>query len=235
MRTPTTARACGLALSLLLLASPARAEERQVEVLGVAGIRPGGAASEARQRAIRDGISQAVYRVVAEELPALDAENAGSVGRRLFGKQARDYVTRFRVVEDRGTRPKQLTTLPRATHEYLVVVSATVDQRQVRERLRRAGMLAPTGDGSLRRVRLTLEALPSYAAYEAVRQALVDQLQAESALPIEFSAGRVVLEVVTRESGQRLLDRLSRAQIASLRIEPLEAGDREARAAVRSP
>ncbi len=146
--------------------------------------------------------------------------------------KARDYVTRFRVIEDQGTRPLQLSTLPRATHEYLVLVEASVDSRQVRDRLRRAGMLEPAGQNSLRRVHLTLEQLPSYAAYEAVREALVDQLQAESVQPVEFTASRVVLEVVTRESGQRLLERLAGAQIPLLRIEPLEAADRQARAAV---
>jgi hypothetical protein len=223
----------GLGLALVALVAPAAAEERTVEALGVAGIRPGDRVGAARQNAVGYGIAQAVYRVVAEELPALDAENAYSVGRRLFGSGAREYVTRFRVVEDRGTRPKQLSTLAGATHEYVVLVEAAVDASQVRDRLVRAGMLQPAGQGALRRVQLTLESLPSYAAYQAVREVLVDQLQAQSAVPVEFTAGRVVLEVITRDPGGRLLDRLVATRIGPYQVEPLAAGERTARAAVR--
>ena len=94
-------------------------------------------------------------------------------------------------------------------------------------------MLAPAGQASLRRVHLTLEELPNYAAYEVIRAALTGQLQAESAQPIEFSQGRVVLEVVTRESGERLMARLAQARIAALRVDPLDSGDRHARGRVR--
>ncbi len=220
-------------LALTLFAASAGAELRTVDSLGVAGIRPGDAVDGARQNAVRYGVAEAVYRVVSEELPALDAEEARAVGRRLFSKKTRDYVTRFRVVEDRGTRTKQLTTLSGATHEYVVLVRAVVDVGPIRERLVRAGMLAPPGQGALRRVRLELETLPSYAAYEAIQETLVGQLKAQSALPIEFARGRVVLEVVTREHGERLLSRLAASPPPGLQLEPLEAGDRVARARVR--
>lgn len=223
-----------VALLVLGAAAGVRAEERTVEALGVAGIRPGDPVDAARQKAVSYGIAQAVYRVVADELPALDAEGAYSVGRRLFGGKSRDYVTRFRVIEDRGTRPEQLTTLAGATHEYVVLIEAVVDVSPVRERLVRAGLLAPAGQGALRRVELTLESLPSYAAYEAIRDALVGQLKAASAVPVEFTPGRVVIEVVTREPGGRLLARLAAAPPPGLTLETLEAGDRHARAVVRA-
>lgn len=218
----------------LVLAGPVAAEERTVQSLGVSGIRPGDAVDGARQKAVSYGIAEAVYRVVADELPALDTEEAYDVGRRVFRGKSRDYVTRFRVLEDRGTRPKELSTLAGATHEYVVLVEAIVTVGPVRERLVRAGLLAPAGEGGVRRVELTLESVPSYAAYEAIRDLLLDRLQAQSALPVEFTAGRVVIEVVTRDTGTRLLDRLARSGTAEFRVEPVDAGDREARGVVRA-
>lgn len=220
------------ALLAALVALPARAEERTVRTEGVASLTEGLRTSAARQRAVAQAITNAVYQVVAEELPALDAARARQVASRVVGNGARDYVTRFRVIEDLGARPKE-TPRADATHEYAVSVEATVDARLVRDRLVQEGLLAG-GEGSLRRVDLVLEELPSYAAYEAVREALVDQLQAESAVPVEFTAGRAVLAVTTRDGGRRLVERLAAARLDGLRIEPREADGNRARAAVRA-
>jgi hypothetical protein len=222
-----------LALALLV-AGGAVAEERTVEALGIYGFTPPKNLTAQRQQAVLEGVRAAVARVVAESLPALDAEAATGVFRRLFLRDARDYVVRFRVVEDRGVQPRQFTTNRNATHEYQVRVEASVDARQVRQRLVTAGLLAG-GEGALRRVDLTLEELPSYAALERIRLALVDQLQAESAVPVEFTRRRAVLAVRTRSDARGLLERLAAADLDGLRVEPREAGSDRAVAAVRAP
>jgi hypothetical protein len=221
-------------LLLLLAAGGARAEERTVQAQGVAGIAKGERLGAARQRAVSSGIAQAVYEVVGEALPALPPDEAADTGPRLFGSDARDYVTRFRVVEDRGAQPREYSPDPDVTHEYVVVVEATVDARAVRARLAEAGLLAPAGEGAARRVSLTLEDLPDYAAYEAIREALVDRLQAESAAPLEFSRRRAVLDVVTHEDARQLLARLSALSLPGIRIEPAAADERSALARVRA-
>jgi len=142
-------------------------------------------------------------------------------------------VTRFRVLEDRGVGEKRLSTNRKATHEYVVRVEASVDARQVRQRLQRAGLL-PAGDGALRRIELTLVDLPSYAALQAIRTALVDQLQAQAATPIEFTSGRAVLAVTTRGDGRSLLEHLVAVGLGPWRLEPREAGADRATAAVRA-
>jgi hypothetical protein len=218
---------------LLFAAGAARAEERVVRAQGVAGIAKGERLGAARQRAVSSGIAQAVYQVVGETLPSLPPEEAADAGPRLFGGDARDYVTRFRVVEDRGAQPREYSPDPAVTHEYVVLVEASVDARAVRARLAEAGLLAPAGDGTVRRVALTLDDLPSYAAYEAIREALVDRLQAESAVPLEFSRGRAVLDVATRDDARQLLARLSALSLPGLRIEPGAADERSAQARVR--
>ena len=239
-RTRRSGRAAAGLLGLLALsagvgADRAAAEERTVQAVGVAAIRSGLRLGAARERAVASGIAQAVYQVAAEELPALDAAAAGDAARRHIGGKARDYVTRFRMIDDRGTQPRQYSQEAGVTHEYVVVVEASVDARAVRERLVQAGLLAPMGEGSERRIHLVLEELPSYGAYQAIREALIDQLQVEKALPVEFTAGRAVLEVTTREDGRRLLARLAALPLPGVRVEPVEADDRLARARVRAP
>ncbi|MBW2315379.1 MAG: hypothetical protein JRH10_14440 [Deltaproteobacteria bacterium] len=231
-RTAALALCLSLALGVALSA-PASAEERTVVVLGVNGFTPPKSLSAQRQNATVEGIRAAVYRVVADSLPALDAEAAGAVARKHFRKDARDFVTRFRVVEDLGVQEKRYSSNRRATHEYVVRIEASVDARQVRQRLVGVGLLA-SGSGSMHRVELTLEELPSYAALEQIRLALIDQLRAEAATPIEFTSGRAVLAVRTRSDGRQLLERLAAADLAGFRVEPRAAGPDEAVGVVRA-
>jgi len=107
-----------------------------------------------------------------------------------------------------------------------------VDARSVSDRLVATGMLAGRS-GALRQVDLTLEEIPSYVALERIRLALVDQLQAESVVPVEFTRQRAVLAVRTRSDGRRLLERLAAADLSDWRIEPRQAGPDRAVAAVR--
>jgi hypothetical protein len=229
---PLGAAALALALGAAFATSTAGAEERSVRAYGVFGFTPPKNLTAQRQNAVSEGLRAAVYQVVGDLLPALDDEAAGAVARRVVGSKARTYVTRFQVVEDRGVSEKTYSTNRSATHEYLVVVEALVDAGALRERLVAAGMLA--SGGSLRRVDLTLVDLPSYAAYEAVRDALLDQLQAEAAVPVEFTRRRAVLAVTTRGDGRHLLERLGRVALEGFRVEPREADAERAVAAVRA-
>lgn len=222
--------ACGLSLGAL----GAGAEERRIEATGVVAVGPDARRSDSRDAAVAAGIAEAVYRVAAEELSALDPSEARAVSRRIFAGQTRRHVKGFRVMEDRGRRAALLIQDPEVEREYVVLVEATVDAGAVRTRLVQAGLLAPEGAGALRRIRLTLEDLPSYGAYEAVRTALVERLRAESALPVEFAHRRGVLEVTTRVRPEDLARRLARLRLEGLVLEPRASGGNALSMAVRS-
>jgi hypothetical protein len=203
----------GLALLLALaLAGPAAAADvRRIESVGVVPIDTGNARRNApRDAAVRAAVARAVEGVATELLPqgwernVADSEAAqttsapGDMEPLLasgLGADPFDYATRFRILEDRGIRPSLLSKDPSVESEYVVLVEVFVDAERVGERLRTAGWIAPAGQDSESHVRLVLEGLESFGAYDAVRHALLDDPAVRSALPVELSAGRAVLEV----------------------------------------
>jgi hypothetical protein len=229
------ARLAALAAALLgLVAVPAGAEIRSVEAVGAAPLYADRPATQApRDVALQRGLAEAVRQVALDELTEFDPVGGDEALAAALGDEPLDYVTRFRILEDRGERPALFTEDAEATREYVVMAEVHVDVERVRNRLVRAGLVGPpSGEGERRRVRLVLEDLGDYAALQAVRALLLD-LGARSALPLELERGRAVLEVEARRSPRELLLDLQRAAPPELLLFPLGSDDDSARLRAR--
>ena len=215
---------CALAM-LGLAASPGRAADlRASEAVGAvplhADARP---TSPPRDAAVNRALSEAVRRVALQLLSALDpAEVEPRLGAALDA-DPRLYISRFRILEDRGERPALFSDDPEARTEYVVVVEAQVDADRVREALARSGLLAaPAGEARYFRVRLEAEGLEDFASYRALRETLIEGVGVRSALPVELERGRATFEVESELAGDGLLEALVRAAPPGLTLTPLE-------------
>jgi len=221
----------GFALVVALLAGgarPAAAEVRSIEALGAAPVNPDAPSAEPlRDAALRRALHEAVRRVALEQLVGFDTadEAAQEALTSALGKEPLDYATRFRVVEDRGERPALFSEDPGVESEYVVLAEVHVDTDRVRERLSAAGLLSrPSGDARRYRVRVVLEEVGSYGAYQAVRT-LLEEMGARSAVPVEMERGRAVLEVDGTRSPDALIAALVRAAPPNLSVVPLGVDD----------
>lgn len=224
------ALALGLAVGGALPA--AAAELRQVESVGVVPILGSGARQPPRDAAVRAAVARAVEDVAHSILPAGWEENvppgsrssgeAQDVEPRLAGVLGSDpfeYATRFRIVEDRGVRDAVFSQ--EAKTEYVAVVEVFVDAGRLRERFASAGWLgAPAGAGA-GAIRIVLQDLTSFRAYESFRRTLIDDLGMESAVPLELSRGRAVLTAAGPYDAAELQEALVRRVPEGLRIVPL--------------
>ncbi len=119
-----------------------------------------------------------------------------------------------------------------ADREYVLVVEVYVDDTQVRDRLLSRGF-ALGGPEVSDRVRVRVEAeVGSYAAYEALRETLLNQRGVHSALPIELERGRAVLEVEADRDAESLVAGLVDRAPPELRVDPLEVYDDRVRVRV---
>jgi hypothetical protein len=217
----------------------AAADLRRIESVGVVPIEAGNPRRNApRDAAVRAAVARAVEGVALQLLPegwergVADSEITqttrapGDVEPLLasaLGADPFDYATRFRILEDRGIRSALLSKDPAVKSEYVVLVEVFVDAERVGERLRTAGWLgAPAGQDSESHVRLILEGLDSFGAYDALRRTLLDDPAVRSALPVELSAGRAVLEVDCGYDAQALGDALVARAGNGLRVVPVE-------------
>jgi len=216
---------CALAVlgSLLLMAPVAAAEVRQIEAVGAVAIRPGaGPETPSREAAVQRALAEAVLRVASDLVPEMPAEDAAVYLPEALGSEPLDYTARYRIIEDRGEAPAADYLETDVSLAYVVVVEAHVDADRVAERLERAGLLFAARDNApLQDVRLVIEELTDYAAYRALRNALVDGAGALSALPVEMERGRSELRVTTTQSPNELLESLLRSAPPQLRITPL--------------
>jgi len=231
-------RAIAAGVALLGVALPgAAADLRRVESVGVVAIREGEPRPTApRDAAVRAAVARAVEGVARGLLPdgppafvdppdaagsatssELDPAYASALGEDPF-----EYATRFRILENRGTRPALLSRDSDVETEYVVVVEVFVDASRVRERLQASGWIAGPGGQAHPSVQLVVEGLTSYGAYRAVRETLLDDLDVESAVPLELSEGRAVLEVVGPYGVESLLTALVEARRPGLRLVPLD-------------
>jgi hypothetical protein len=217
-------------VALLLLAGHAAAagDVRPIEAVGVVPLdAEAPPKSPPRDAALRVALSDAVRRVALEHLPDMGSADSDALLEEALGDEPLDYVSRFRILEDRGERPALFVEDPEVETEYVVVVEVHVDADRVRERLAGAGLLvAPSGEGGRVRLRIVIEDLESYAAYAALRRALLENLRVRAALPLLMERRRAVLAVEADRGGERLLDDLLRSAPEPLRITPLRA-DRE--------
>jgi len=222
--TPLAIRLSGAAVLLVatLLAQPGAAELRTLESVGVVPLKAGaGPQGPPRDAAERHALVSAVRRVAQEELPNFDPDRDTASLDAALGDKPLDYVTRYRILEDRGERPALFSSEPGVEIEYVVVMEVEVEANRVRERLRSSGLMAAPRVGPRRhRVRLVIEDVGTWASYRAVRT-LLEDLGVQSAVPVEMQRGRAVLVVHSQRSPDGLMAALVRAAPPNLRLVPL--------------
>lgn len=220
-------RALWLALLWLLVAPPALAEVRRLEVVGVV---PAGADAQPgvpiRQAALAAALAEGVARVARERLSPEAAAPDLDLGK-VLGGNPREFTVGYRVLEDRGERRALLVVDPEVATEYVLRVEVDVDVSRIESALEAAGLtIARPAEGSSQEVRVVVEDLPSYRAYAALRSHLIEAGGASSVIPDTFDRGRVELRVAGPLAPYELIDRLARPSPEGLRVEPVFADSR---------
>jgi hypothetical protein len=218
----------GVTAAALVAAIASAGEIRRMEALGAVPLDAAASrGSPPRDAAVQEALSDAVRRVALELLPELDPAESETLLDEVLGLDPLDYATRFRILEDRGERQALFVEDPGVETEYVVVVEVNVDVGRVRERLAAGGLLAsPAGETRGFRLRLVIEELEGFRAYESLRRTLTERVGVRSALPVEMERGRAVLEVEADLGVRELLDALLAAAPPELQIVPL-AADRD--------
>jgi len=206
----------------------------QVEAVGAAAIVPGAASTRGRtprDLAVREALIEGVRKSASALMTAVDEGTAprvaGEVDRdrlaAVLGNDPYRFVSRFRVIEDRGVQPALFSSNPDVESEYRVIVEVHVDRDLIRERLVENGMLdVPLGALPTIQTRITLEGLEDYRVYESILTTLVDGVGALSATPVEAMQGRIVIAVESTLGGFELLTALERAIPPHLMLIPLQ-------------
>lgn len=232
-------RAAGLLAAWILGAAlvAEAADLRRIESVGVVPVAAGAARTGApRTAAVRAGVARAVESVAlslgpnvptapkaSAKAPAPDPTALAPELARALGADPLDYAASYRIVEDRGLRKALYERQTGAGDEYVVVVEVQVDAGRVAERLRTAGWLAAP-IGSSAPLRVVLEGVGDYRAYESVRRLLVERGGARSAQPVEFTRQRVILAVAGAPEPAALVAALQAGAPPELRLVPLETG-----------
>lgn len=231
-------RPLAIALAALVLSIPAAgADLRRLESVGVVPIdEDGSGRSTHRDRAVGAAVARAVERVAGDALaegPPREAPDErgrpdpGQIAPELvpaLGSDPFEFATRFRILEDRGIRPALLSG-PGVDEEYVVLVEVFVDASRIGERLTAAGWREDPAGSQATRVRVVLEGLRSFRAYDALRRALLDELNVRSAIPVELTRGRAILEVDSDYDSEALLAALVRSTEPGLRVVPVDRAD----------
>lgn len=201
------------------------AEVQRVEALGAAPVHTTGKSrSSPRDVALQRALQGAVWRVAIEQLDAAGTFVEDTTVVQALGSDPLVYATRFRIVEDRGERPSLFSNDPEIDTEYVVLAEVHVNIDRVRERLSGAGLMRlPSGDGGSFSTRVTLVDVTSWAELQAVRT-LLQEVGAESAVPVDLVRGRAVLAVRSSHSVTALVRALRAAAPPELRLEALGAG-----------
>jgi hypothetical protein len=225
-----------LVLTCLAPSLAAAADLQRLETVGVVPIRTGAAAGAPRDAAVRAAVARGVERVAEGLLAARGGIPEASGGNPTdlapglapaLGSDPFAYAPRFRILRDRGMRDPLLTREAGVEREYVVEAEVTIDATRVRDRLQRAGWLEarPTSQGP--RLRIVLDQLHSYDAYAGLRRSLLDDVGVRSAVPVEFSQGRGVLEVDTDLGPSSLVSALNERGSPHLRIVALDQQESE--------
>jgi len=144
----------------------------------------------------------------------------------VLGEDPFEYATRFRTLDDRGMRPALMTDIEGVEDEYVVVVEVYVDSSRVEDALTAAGVqFTPSGDHQLFRIKLVVEGVHSYAGYEELRDALLAGPGVQSAQPMEFQRGHVVMAIEADREASAVLDDLLAGAPPELQLVPLESHD----------
>jgi hypothetical protein len=215
-------------LGVLFAAAGARAELVRVEAVGSVAL---GAASrggaEARQEALEAGIHEAVERTALELAHQAGSNADDEAVRAAIGTDAKSFVARYKILEDRGERAPLLETNPGAQREYVVTVEVEVDRSQLRSRLAKAGLVAATATAttSSGSRRVVLEGVDSYPLWLRIREALA--ARGGAVRPLEFSPGRIVADLGGDESLGSVASRLSVGLGEAFEVRPLGESDGE--------
>jgi hypothetical protein len=216
---------------IALAAAPVAAQEQKVQAVGVAPIAVGDATP--RDSALRAAVRTAVTEAAATMLPANYAAPAPAPGETerepnawLSAKLGDDpyvYVTRFRIVEDRGKRPALFSSDRSAEFEYVVLAEVNLDLDAIRAKMEKLG-LAEHGAarGPARQVTLVVEGLTSYPPLALVQQTLKRDRGVRSVLPVEFTAGRAVLAVDADQDAPGLVAGLTQRAPEGLHVSMVE-------------
>lgn len=220
------------ALVCAALAAPAAAQERKVASVGVAPITAG--ESSPRDSALRAAVRTAVTEAAAAMLPAghvaptpAPAEPEREPNAWLAEKLGGDpfvYVTRFRIVEDRGRRPATLSTDRSVAHEYVVLAEVNLDLGAIRAKMEKLGLADRGARGPAREVTLVVEGLSHYKPLALVRETLQRDRGVRSVRPVEFSTGRAVLAVDADQDAAGLAEGLARRAPEGLGVTMVESG-----------
>jgi len=222
-----------------LCAAAAVAQEQKVQAVGVAPI----TASDAtpRDSALRAAVRTAVAEAAAAMLPANYAAPAPAAGEserepnawlsEKLGDDPFAYVTRFRVVEDRGKRPAMFSADRSTEFEYVVLAEVNLDLDAIRAKMEKLGLAERGSSGPAREVELVVEGLTSYKPLALVQQTLKRDRGVRSVRPVEFTTGRAVLAVDADMDAAGLVAGLTRRAPEGLQVTMVEQGP--ARATVR--
>jgi hypothetical protein len=227
--------ATALVLALATLASaPLAAQEQKTQGVGVAPITK--ADPSPRDSALRAAVRNAVAAAAAAMLPGSfvppepppdRAEAEREPNAWLAEKLGGDpfvYVTRFRIVEDRGKRPAMFSADRSVEYEYVVMAEVNLDLDAIRAKMEKLGLAERSARGPSREVTIVVEGLDSYQPLALVRKTLARERGVRSVLPVEFTAGRAVLAVDADVDAAGLVERLTRSAPEGLHVVMVEQG-----------
>ena len=219
-------------------AMSATAELRREESVGVAPILEDDGVP--RDAAMTEAVRGAVLRTAKDLLPAgftppdpaigedgLPEEPDAWLEARL-GDDPFVYVSRFRILEDRGRQEAMFATDPEVLEEYVVVADVSVDVDAVRERLAELGLQRPSTGGSGRSVMLVIQGLTHHQPLRMLRQVLEDEGGVDSVVPVEFTSGRAVLAVRSNRDAPALVEALQNRAPEGLQVVVVDQRAREA-------
>jgi hypothetical protein len=221
------------ALALVWTAAAASAQEGKTQAVGVAPVtkQDPSPRDSALRAAVRTAVAEAAASMLSggaappaptTETPEADP-NAWLAEK--LGPDPFVYVTRFRIVEDRGSRPAMFSTDKSVETEYVVLAEVNLNLDAIRARMEKLGLAAQqSARGPSRQVLLVVEGLTSYPPLAAVRKTLERERGVRSVQPVEFSAGRAVLSVDADQDASALVASLSRRAPEGLRVVPVEDG-----------
>ena len=235
-----SARRAAAALALAWLAfAPAAAQEQKGQSVGVAPITKDDPSP--RDSALRAAVRTAVADAAAAMLPANYAPATPAPDRpepepnawlmEKLGPDPFAYVTRFRIVEDRGRRPATLSADRSVEFEYVVVAEVNVDLGAVRAKMEKLGLAERSARGPSHEVTIVVEGLTSYRPLALVRETLARDRGVRSVRPVEFTPGRAVLAVDADQDAAGLVAGLTRRAPEGLSVVMVEQAP--ARATVR--
>ena len=240
MRIPRVARIGALAALALVVGpgAPVGAETRREQSVGVAPIVAGEGVP--RDAAMREAVRGAVVRTAKALLPSDFAPPGAGVDEDglpekpdawladRLGDDPFAYVSRFRILEDRGRRPAMFASDPDVEEEYVVLADVTVDVDAVGERLASLGLdVAGTGRVA-RTLTITVEGLTGYTPLGLLRDALRDDRGVRAVVPAEFTHGRAVLSVEASRTAPSVVDALIARAPEGLQIVVVEQDEDEA-------